>query len=98
MRAARAPWMDAGMSTLIRDLKSRGKLDDKAAAERWRVRRQPLPARRRAVHGGQRVGHVREIANATLFFASGESSYCTGTHLMVDGGQTSCTVMPEDDH
>ena len=46
----------------------------------------------------QRVGHVREIANATLFFASGESSYCTGTHLMVDGGQTSCTVMPENDH
>lgn len=40
-----------------------------------------------------RVGHVREIANATLFFACGESSYCTGTHLMVDGGQVPCTVM-----
>lgn len=26
--AARAPWMDAGMSTLIRDLKGRGMLDD----------------------------------------------------------------------
>ena len=26
--AARAPWMDAGMSTLIKDLKSRGMLDD----------------------------------------------------------------------
>ena len=36
-----------------------------------------------------RVGTVREIANATLFFASEESSYCTGTHLMCDGGQTS---------
>jgi gluconate 5-dehydrogenase/3-oxoacyl-[acyl-carrier protein] reductase len=39
-----------------------------------------------------RVGHVREIANATLFFACHESSYCTGTHLMVDGGQTFNTV------
>jgi len=41
----------------------------------------------------RRVGHVRELANATLFFASDESSYCTGTHLMVDGGQSTCTVM-----
>ena len=40
-----------------------------------------------------RVGHVREVANATLFFACAESSYCTGTHLMVDGGQTPCTTM-----
>ena len=38
----------------------------------------------------QRVGDVREIANATLFYASDESSYCTGGHMMVDGGQTSC--------
>ena len=40
-----------------------------------------------------RVGNTREIANATLFFAGSESSYCTATHLMVDGGQTPCTVM-----
>jgi len=42
-----------------------------------------------------RVGHPREVANATLFYASDESSYCTGGHLMVDGGQTWCTVMPD---
>ena len=41
----------------------------------------------------KRVGNVREVANATLFYASDESSYCTGGYLMVDGGQTSCTVM-----
>jgi len=41
----------------------------------------------------RRVGHVREVANATLFYACPESSYCTGGHLMVDGGQTACTVM-----
>ena len=40
----------------------------------------------------RRVGHVREIADATLFFACSESSYCTATHLMVDGGQTQCTI------
>jgi NAD(P)-dependent dehydrogenase (short-subunit alcohol dehydrogenase family) len=43
----------------------------------------------------RRVGQPREVANATLFYASEESSYCTGGHLMVDGGQTWCTVMPE---
>jgi len=40
-----------------------------------------------------RVGTPMEIANAAVFFASDESSYCTGTHLMVDGGAAACTVM-----
>jgi len=40
----------------------------------------------------QRIGYVREVANATLFFACNESSYCTGTDLMVDGGMRHCTV------
>ena len=43
----------------------------------------------------KRVGNVWEVANATLFYASDESSYCTGGYLMVDGGQTSCTVMDD---
>ena len=68
----------------------------------------PISAEERASHGWtydewqalkikdvmlQRVGTVREVANATLFFACDESSYCTGTELMVDGGQTPCIIM-----
>jgi len=44
-----------------------------------------------------RVGHMREIANATLFYACDESSYCTGSYLMVDGGVTACTTMEFSD-
>lgn len=40
------------------------------------VARQPIP----------RMGRPREIANAALFFACDESSYCTGSSLVVDGG------------
>jgi 3alpha(or 20beta)-hydroxysteroid dehydrogenase len=40
------------------------------------VERQPI----------KRMARVEEIANAVLFFASDESSYCTGSELLVDGG------------
>ncbi|MEV6446422.1 SDR family oxidoreductase [Amycolatopsis sp. NPDC051716] len=36
----------------------------------------------------RRVGRPEEVAAATLFLASGDSSYITGSELFVDGGRT----------
>jgi NAD(P)-dependent dehydrogenase (short-subunit alcohol dehydrogenase family) len=36
----------------------------------------------------QRAGEVQEVADVVLFLASEESSYMTGTQIMVDGGLT----------
>lgn len=39
----------------------------------------------------KRLGDVRDIANAALFFASDEAAYITGQSIVVDGGQ----IIPE---
>jgi NAD(P)-dependent dehydrogenase (short-subunit alcohol dehydrogenase family) len=39
-------------------------------------------------HMIKRLAEPREIANAVLFLASEEASFCTGSILMVDGGYT----------
>jgi 3-oxoacyl-[acyl-carrier protein] reductase len=39
----------------------------------------------------RRIGTVRDVANAALFFASLEAGYITGQSLVIDGGQ----ILPE---
>ena len=35
------------------------------------------------------VGKQEDVGYACLFFACNESSYCTGTNIMIDGGYSS---------
>ncbi len=56
---------------------------------------QPDPAAARAemenAYPIRRLAHPREVAQAILFLVSDESSYVSGTHLLVDGALTAKT-------
>ena len=51
---------------------------------------------RRLVHIPMgRFGEAAEIARAALWLASDDSSFTTGTEMLVDGGITAAYVTPE---
>jgi NAD(P)-dependent dehydrogenase (short-subunit alcohol dehydrogenase family) len=56
----------------------------------WSTFPNPEAEKQRAgkLHPIGRIGTPEEVASATLFLASDESSFITGTNLMVDGGRS----------
>ena len=57
----------------------------------------PARRQRRMVHIPMgRLGKAEELAKAALFLASDDSSFMTGSSLIVDGGITAAYVTPED--
>lgn len=52
-----------------------------------------MHARVNSIHALGRVGVPDEIAKAVLYLASDEASFCTGTHLVIDGGWTAGKTM-----
>jgi len=55
----------------------------------------PLKPEDHSQHPVGRVGVPDDVANAVLFFCSGESSFATGQNLYIDGGMTKKMIYAE---
>jgi len=68
-----------------------GDVDTPIVAEYFDHQPDPAEARRKvaAEYALGRIAQPEEIANVALFLASDESSFVTGTYIVVDGGLTS---------
>lgn len=68
-----------------------GDVETPILAEYFEHQPDPAEARRRvaAEYALGRIAQPEEIANVALFLASDESSFVTGTYIVVDGGLTS---------
>jgi NAD(P)-dependent dehydrogenase (short-subunit alcohol dehydrogenase family) len=68
-----------------------GDVETPILAEYFEHQPDPQEARRRvaAEYALGRIAQPEEVANVALFLASDESSFVTGTYIVVDGGLTS---------
>ena len=72
-----------------------GAIDTRATELLAGARADLLRAAHSAAHPLGRLGQPDEVARAVLFLASDEASFITGTSIVVDGGLTAKTGLPD---
>ena len=72
-----------------------GAIDTRATELLAKDRADELRAAHAAAHPLGRLGRAGEVAHAVLFLASDEASFITGAAIVVDGGVTAATGLPD---
>ncbi|CAE7922528.1 bacC [Symbiodinium sp. KB8] len=91
LQMSRCLAMDLGPENIRVNAVCPGTIDTPATAKhatKLGVSKAELVEKTVEAHFLKRLGSTKDCAQATLFLASDESSFITGTHLMVDGGYT----------